>query len=151
MFGELTDISDFHLTFDYDLSTDFDVQLFDELPNLDFFEEPAVNFENFDEIELKTEPQSPSSMSETNSISSSDESWGRGEKQQKKRKMQNRKSPNVAHWLWDKLQDPNCRNLIEFTDIKNGEFRICDQDNLAKLWGNRPGKTNKKMSSKDFA
>lgn len=89
--------------------------------------------------------------------SDDDETWSPSvldqdsSKNAKPRKSQNRKSPNVSHWLWDRLQDPKCKKIIEFTNVEHGEFRIVDQHALAKLWGCRPGKSNKKMNYRDLA
>ena len=60
----------------------------------------------------------------------------------RKRRTQNRKSPNVSHWLWDLLQNEKHEQIIEFTNRNIGEFRIVDQNGLAALWGERKGRSN---------
>jgi len=55
------------------------------------------------------------------------------------------KKPNVSHWLWQLLQNPRNRNIIQFENEKEGEFRVVDQKALADLWGHRNGRTNGKM------
>ena len=62
-----------------------------------------------------------------------------------------KRKPNVSHWLWELLQSPKNRKMIQFTDEKMGEFRIMDQKTLANLWGTRNGRINARMNYKDLA
>jgi len=62
-----------------------------------------------------------------------------------------KRKPNVSHWLWELLQSPKNRKMIQFTDEKCGEFRIMDQKSLANLWGTRNGRINIRMNYKDLA
>ena len=62
-----------------------------------------------------------------------------------------KRKPNVSHWLWELLQTPKNRKMIQFTDEKMGEFRIMDQKTLANLWGTRNGRINARMNYKDLA
>jgi len=65
---------------------------------------------------------------------------------------QKEKKPNVSHWLWGLLQNPINRNIIQFDNEKDGEFRVMDQKGLANLWAHRNGRTNGKIISyKDLA
>ena len=72
--------------------------------------------------------------------------------QPRKYREQNRKSPNVAHWLWAKLNNSNYAKILQWTNgPQNGEFKILDQKGLAKLWGERKFKNNGKMTYTNFA
>merc|ERR1712062_331733 len=53
-----------------------------------------------------------------------------------KRREQNRKSPNISHWLLSLLDENS--SAIGWTN-NSGEFKILDQKKLAKMWGERKG------------
>jgi len=63
-----------------------------------------------------------------------------------KRREQNRKSPNISHWLLSLLDENS--SAIGWTN-NSGEFKILDQKKLAKMWGERKG--NKRMTYNNVA
>ena len=73
------------------------------------------------------------------------------EKKMRKR-TQNRKSPNVTHWLWELLHDTRYKNVLGWTSTPEaGEFKVLDQARLAKMWGQRKAKNNQKMTYSNLA
>lgn len=65
------------------------------------------------------------------------------------RRRQNRKCPNVAHWLRDLVVGQQNKKVIDWEDEGTLTFKIIDQNQLAKMWGehkNRQGMTYNNLS-----
>jgi len=99
---------------------------------------------------------SPDFSTTSSIISCSDGEFVESPTKEKRKKMrkrtQNRKSPNVTHWLWELLHDKRYKNVLSWTSTPEaGEFKVLDQARLAKMWGQRKAKNNQKMTYSNLA
>ena len=72
------------------------------------------------------------------------------------KKTQIRTAPNIIHWVYNLLQDPQNETIIKWSDYKNGEFKIVNGEEIGKAWGTRRGaagikKDKPKMKYENFA
>ena len=65
------------------------------------------------------------------------------------KRTQNRKSPNIVHWLLQLLHDPENSDVLAWEDYNRGVFKIVSQERLGKLWGDK--KRNPEMTYNNVA
>jgi hypothetical protein len=89
--------------------------------------EPQTTIEPSNEIQIEIYPE-PGSNSEP---------------------QEERKRPNIVHWVRAQLNNPNMRGIVAWTDESNGLFKILNGAALAQKWGKfkqNPGMTYDKFS-----
>ena len=65
------------------------------------------------------------------------------------KRTQNRKSPNIVHWLLQLLMNPETSDVLAWEDYNQGVFKIVSQERLGKLWGDK--KRNPEMTYNNVA
>merc|ERR1712004_82247 len=95
---------------------------------------------------LKRISKKPAKYQSTDEEYNTSESETEEQTENNKRREQNRKSPNISHWLLSLLDENS--SAIGWTN-NSGEFKILDQKKLAKMWGERKG--NKRMTYNNVA
>ena len=55
------------------------------------------------------------------------------------KRTQNRRSPNIVHWLLELLLDPDTSDVLAWEDYDRGVFKIVSQERLGELWGAKKG------------
>ena len=55
------------------------------------------------------------------------------------KRTQNRRSPNIVHWLLALLLDPDTSDVLAWEDYDRGVFKIVSQERLGELWGAKKG------------
>merc|ERR1712029_1241780 len=51
------------------------------------------------------------------------------------KRTQNRRSPNIVHWLLQLLMNPETSDVLAWEDYNQGVFKIVSQERLGELWG----------------
>merc|ERR1712062_484965 len=65
------------------------------------------------------------------------------------KRTQNRRSPNIVHWLLQLLMNPETSDVLAWEDYNRGVFKIVSQERLGKLWGDK--KRNPEMTYNNVA
>ena len=65
------------------------------------------------------------------------------------KRTQNRRSPNIVHWLLQLLMHPETSDVLAWEDYNQGVFKIVSQERLGKLWGDK--KRNPEMTYNNVA
>ena len=60
------------------------------------------------------------------------------------KRIQNRTSPNISHWLFTMIEDPKNKQVINWIDKEEGVFKVLEPKVLANLWEHRPRKARPK-------
>lgn len=139
------------LKMDWDISLEDINEILSQRCNIDELYQDLM-----DSLQYKTDHDviDMSGQESTKSPASSESSWSSDDSAPPsvKKRQQNRKSPNVAHWLYGLLNDSKHSHILTWTNgRKNGEFEILKQEALAKLWGHRGSKSNDRMTYGNLA
>jgi len=149
---------------------DFEVETHDFNTNADEFGfDRQMNWNNSIESGQDSSPMSPESESSSTASTSSIE-WKAKKKSKKAHKnrrrhrqfssdsegdfpapkrTQNRRSPNIVHWLLQLLMNPETSDVLAWEDYNRGVFKIVSQERLGKLWGDK--KRNPEMTYNNVA